>query len=210
MRFLRFSIKLLLFASAVAFPAQALAQTGRGLGMTSLSYIFSVPTGSTSDFLDGSLSYRGLGLEWDLPLANTDFTWGISLRWQYFRNVVEQETVSVGNATATGRSYSSVDTFPVAVHVKYPFASSDSTLVPFIGIGAGSIYGIREFSIGTISSKEIGWQFLLTPEVGLVYRPNLGRDPQVFFNVRYDHGFGTDAISGITDLAFALGIGTSL
>ncbi len=181
------------------------------LSLLSLSYVVSFPTASTANFLDNSVSYRGLGLEWDSPLGLDNLYWGLSLRWLYLRHNEDQGSLTVGNTTATGKIYRSIDSFPLAVHLKYPImAASSSKILPFIGLGIGTIYGRRELDIGALTQDEFGWQFLMAPEVGTLYKFSPNSPLHAFFNVRYDAGFGSDAINAISNLSLALGIGSNL
>ncbi len=195
-----------LLAATAGSPA--FAATGQGLGVTALSYIISVPTAGTADFVDNSVSFRGLGIEWNSPMGS-DLYWGLSLRWLYFRDIVERGTFTVGNATATGRLYRSVDSIPIAFHLKYPFASDTSRFIPFLGFGAGATYATRQLEIGTLSNNEFGWQALVIPEAGAVFRWSSTSSSLGYFNVRYDAGLGSDAVEAISNLSFALGIAST-
>jgi opacity protein-like surface antigen len=181
------------------------------LPLYSLSYIFSFPTASTADFVSNSVSYRGLGVEWDSPIGATRFHLGISFRWIYFRNVDDHGTYVVDNTTATGRLYRSIEAFPLVLHLKYPFLiAPNSRFFPFAGIGVGSTYGRKELDIGALSRNQYGWQFVMTPEAGVLYKLSKNNEMAAILDLRYDAGFGSDAIGGISHFSVALGIGASI
>jgi hypothetical protein len=196
--------------SSAATPNETDSVTEQKLARFSLSYIVSFPTASTADFLSNAVSYRGLGVEWDAPIHSTPLYWGLSLRWLYFRHNEDQESVTSGNTTVTGRIYRSVDSFPIALHLKYPIlAAADSRILPFIGLGIGTIYGRKELDVGAYSQNQYGWQFLMAPEVGAQINLSKHNEVDGFFNVRYDAGFGSDAIGAISNLSLAIGIASS-
>lgn len=197
-------------ASLVAAGASASEDDGlvpkRELS-SSLNYIVSFPTASTSDFVDGNVSFRGLGIEWDWRTGSSDLHLGLSLRWLYFRDVQDQGTFTVDNTTATGRLYRAVDSFPVAFHLKYPFGSLGGKVLPYVGLGVGATYSIRDLELGVISRNDIRWSFLLAPEAGMHFNFSPNSSRSLVFGVRYDAGFGTNAVS---NLSLALGIGFGL
>jgi hypothetical protein len=196
-------------ASAIAAEPGSEA-TEQKLSRFSLSYIVSFPTASTADFLSNAISYRGLGVEWNAPIASTPLYWGLSLRWLYFRHNEDQESITSGNTTVTGRIYRSVDSFPIALHLKYPFLTkSNSRFLPFIGLGIGSTYGRKELDVGAFSQNQYGWQFLMAPEVGTQIKFSKHGEANGFFNVRYDAGFGSDAIGAISNLSLAIGVAST-
>ncbi len=193
-------------AAYAAEPESTYQSTHQELAPFSLSYIISAPTGSTTEFLRGAVSYRGLGFEWDWRAGVKDLTMGVSLRWLYFRHVEDQGSLTSGNSTATGRIYSSLDSIPVAFHLKYPFASLSNTVLPYIGLGAGGLYGMRQLAIGTISQDQFGWQFFMAPEVGAQFKFPGESHVKANVGLRYDAGFGSDAIHSISYLSLAIGI----
>ncbi len=207
----KITIALLISTMTLSWPAQTrAAEPSEGLSLFSLSYVLSIPTASTSDFVDHAVSYRGIGVEWTNSLGVSDLYWGLSFRWLYFQNVEDQGTYTVGNTTATGRLYRSIDSFPIAAHLKYPLSHSSDQFLPFIGLGVGATYGMRELNIGALSNNEYGWQFLLVPEIGTQFTFAKGKGAHGFFNIRYDAGFGNDSIKSITNLSFAIGLGTPI
>ncbi|MFL5813584.1 MAG: hypothetical protein ACJ763_08405 [Bdellovibrionia bacterium] len=197
-------------ANAMAATSSELETTGNKLSHFSLSYIVSFPTASTADFLGNAVSYRGLGIEWNAPTGLDDLYWGFSLRWLYFRHDEDNESITSGNTTVTGRIYRSVDSFPISLNLKYPFkVSSSSRVQPFIGLGVGTTYGRRELNVGAYSQNQYGWQFLMAPEAGTEVKFSRTGETRGFFNVRYDAGFGSDAISAISNLSLAIGIASN-
>src|SRR4051812_21396968 len=83
---------LALSVAATAEPS-ASADVGRGIPHNFLSYVMSVPTGKTADFVGSATSFRGLGVEWDAPFGDSELFWGLSFRWIYFRDVEENGTL---------------------------------------------------------------------------------------------------------------------
>lgn len=189
--------------------AQAQTQTTSSppLRFGALNYVVSIPTAGTGDFLNNEVSFRGLGLEWSTPVLLERLAVGGSLRWIYLRNVEDRVTETQGDVTATGRRYSSLDSFPALLSLRYALGSSDR-LVPYIGGGIGALYGMRELVLGSIQSDDDGWQFLLTPEAGVYYRVGTA-NTGINFNVRYDAGLGNDSLPATSYLSLAIGLGYS-
>ncbi len=182
----------------------ALAQE-EGEGNFTFNYLIGFPTSSTGDFVDHSVSFRGLGFEWfSNPREGAKLSWGFAIRWQYYRNVQDSATFNYQGTDITGRLYRAVDAIPLTLQLRYEVPQTSGKMFPYVGLGAGAIYGLRELAIGAITTKEIGWQFVLTPEIGarFKFQPKGGA---LNLGLRYDGGFGTDSLKATTHLTVALG-----
>ncbi len=192
---------LLVLLSAALLATRAEASQG------AIYWVPSLPTAGTKDHTP-DFTLRGMGAE-AMYRVRPQIDLGISFRIVYFRNEQENQTYTPSSSTAiTGRLFRSTESFPVLFHGRYLFPE-DGGFSPFVGLGIGPAYVQKDLSIGTFVYNAFGWQFMLAPELGFSYAPPASRYG-AYFNLRYDAGFGTDAVSAVSYLSFALGIQSRL
>lgn len=184
--------------STLAEPAQA---AGASKSDTTISYVLSVPTAGTHDFLS-NVSFLGLGIEGGNYLTD-NFNLGVSLRWVRYSQNNGRQTVTTDNGAITGEQQKAINMFPLMAKARYE--TSQEGTVPYIALGVGALYGQRYNNVGSFSSNQYGWQFGLAPEIGLFQDKLLGQTGAAVA-VRYDAGFGTDAMPAYSALSFSIGL----
>lgn len=189
-----------------SFSFTPLADAASMKERTYLDYVISFPTADSNDF-SSNTSFRGIGFE-ALWMSTPNLGLGFSVRWIYFYEKIDSQTSTIGNVTVTGRQLRATDAIPMLLHGKWFFGDSKSeegrNLEPYFGLGVGSIYGRRELEVGILADNHYGWQFALAPEVG-IQLSSWGRGTGVRLGLRYDAGFGSDAIPGISYLSLNIG-----
>jgi hypothetical protein len=172
------------------------------------TYIIAIPTAGTRDFISNA-SFLGFGLDWGHYL-HPQVSLGLSLRWQRFYQEDDRATYEADNATITGKQYKAFNNLPIFPRIKYDFSvGPDSSIVPYIQLGLGPMYGQRYREVGAYTGNNFGWQFGFGPEIGIYWRAIYGKTGALF-SVRYDAGLGTDAIPAFSAFNFSIGFRQSI
>jgi len=169
---------------------------------TSLLYSVGVPTGALKDHT-ASMSWRGVTFEWQ-KFINPDVSVGVNLAYSVFYDDMGYGSYTNKNATLTGHQYRYNNLFPMAVNGQYHFnASSTGPVKPYVGLGIGTIYDLRNTDMGMWTIEEQNWHFMVSPEVGLIYDLNMATG--IKFSVRYDNAFKIDNADAFGNINLNLG-----
>jgi outer membrane protein W len=169
---------------------------------TSLLYSVGVPMGALKDHTP-SMSWRGVTFEWQ-KFINPDVSVGVNLAYSVFYDYMGYGSYSRDAATLTGHQYRYNNLFPMAVNGQYHFnAVSSNPIKPYIGLGIGTIYDLRNTDMGLWTVEEENWHFMVSPEVGLIYDLNMVTG--IKFSVRYDNAFKTSDADAFGNLNLNLG-----
>lgn len=139
-------------------------------GMVSVKYSIGIPAADLGDYT-GETSFRGIGLEYQHVIGSR-IALGISggLNTFYQR---EFTTLTEGTTSITGVQYRYTNNLPILATVSY-FLAAERRFLPYVGLGVGTLYTLRDTRIGTISLDEDAWAFSLRPEIGAVYQVSEG------------------------------------
>lgn len=139
-------------------------------GMFNIKYSIGMPAADLADYT-GETSFRGIGLEYQHVLGSR-LALGISGGINTF---YEQEftTLTEGTSSLTGIQYRYTNNLPLMATVSY-FLATEQRLLPYAGLGIGTLYSLRDTEIGTISLSEDAWAFSLRPELGVIYQVSEG------------------------------------
>jgi hypothetical protein len=195
-----------LLAAVLLMSTLAMAQ-GPSTYTSMLSYLISVPTAGTNDFI-GNVSFRGLGFETAGRPGTKGIGFAFSIRWIYFNESLENVTSTIDNVTVNGNQYRSVDAVPILLHARYELGKESSLTRPFVSVGFGPMYGYHQHLAGPFTFNEYGWQFDIAGEAGVLFPP-FGDNPQgagMILSARYDAGLGTDDLAAISFLSFQVGL----
>jgi outer membrane protein W len=169
---------------------------------TSLLYSVGVPTGALKDHT-GNMSWRGVTFEWQ-KFINPDVSVGVNFAYSVYYQDMGYGSYTNKNATLTGHQYRYNNLFPMAVNGQYHFnAASTNPIKPYIGLGIGTIYDLRNTDMGMWTVEEQNWHFMVSPEVGLIYDLNMATG--IKFSVRYDNAFKISDADAFGNLNLNLG-----
>ncbi len=173
-------------------------------GYVMVSYDVSIPAGNTASYIR-DVSFRGTGLEIG-GFIRPRLSLGIGASWNTFATDKGRVTLATDNNTVvTGKQFRHYSTVPIYGMLRYYLQPNESgKFMPFVGAGAGTIYGNRETSMGILAVAAEGWQFGLFPEAGLAYR--LRSDAGLFVQVRYNYGFKDDDLPATSYVGVNAGI----
>jgi len=182
---LAFGILLSCFVSAQSF--------------TSIQYTVGVPFGDLKDHTN-NLSGRGLTFEFHTEIEPA-ITVGINLGYSVFYERKDYDSYSQGTATLTGVQYRYNNMFPMMVNAHYTFGTA--TIMPYVGLGVGTIFNLRNTQMGLNSIEETNWHFLLSPELGFMV--DVSADIGIKINAIYDNAFKTRDMDAFGNLRLNIG-----
>jgi len=168
---------------------------------TSVLYSVGVPMGALKDHTD-NVSGRGVTMEWQRHI-NPNISVGINLAYSVFYESRPYASYDQGTATLSGTQYRYNNLFPMLANGQYHF-NANGALKPYLGLGVGTVYNLRNTDMGLWTIEENNWHFLVTPEAGLVYELS----PYAAFkiNAKYDNAFKISNADGFANLNFNIGM----
>jgi len=77
------------------------------------------------------------------------------------------------------------------------------TVIPYAGLGIGTLYNLRNTDMGVYSFEEKNWHLLISPEVGAMFDISAGTSIKI--NAKYDMAFKSNDADGFGNLNFNIG-----
>jgi hypothetical protein len=176
------TMKILMALSVLVIVAGGAAQAQYN-NMTSLSYNFMLPTGSTKDFLS-EVGWRGLTFE-ARRFVGRQFSVGLNFGWHVFSEKTT-DPIEITNGTISGTQIREMNTFPLMATAHYYFSKDREEIRPYLGTGVGMTYIDERWNLGVYSLNSYNWHFTLAPEIGAIIP--LG-DVDGIIGVTYMYGF---------------------
>ncbi len=167
-----------------------------------VTYNMALPFGASQEQAD-KMSFRGFGLD-GRSFIDDNITLGGSWSWNVFYERRDKQYLTSESTTVYGNQFRYTNAMPFMFTGHYYFGEDGGTR-PYIGTGLGTIWKEDRIDVGTLSTQNSGWQFGLTPEVG-IYLP-VGTTAFIFVNAKYTQGFQTGKIDATSYLSFGIGIG---
>jgi opacity protein-like surface antigen len=171
--------------------------------VTAITYQVSVPTSDLETYI-GKTSWIGWGIEgrrFANPMSN--FTVGFAFAWHVFDDRLFGTTeFDRGAITGTQRRY--INSVPFLLTGDY-YLNRNNGVKPFIGVGAGAFYVVKDFDIGVWTEELSHWGFGLEGEAGFQFP--LG-EVEGIAALRYYYAFSVEeTLSGEkNDLSYATAV----
>jgi outer membrane protein len=154
--------KILLISAICLFSAGALyAQSN-----TSVYYSVGFATGDLGDYISKP-SFRGIGLDYN-KMIQPNIGVGFSIGWNVFYEDLPYDTYSVENVSLSGKQYRYSNHWPILASGSY-YLKPGETINPFVGLGIGTIYTLRNTNMNLYTVELDAWNFALQPQVGVQF-----------------------------------------
>jgi len=150
---------------------------------TSIQYTVGIPTGGLKDHVN-KVSWRGATFEWQKEVA-PKVSVGLNFAWSTFYERKDYDSYTSGTATLTGVQYRYDNLFPMLVNAQYKIGTGK--VIPYVGLGIGTMYDLRNTDMGTWTVEQKNWHFLMSPEGGFLY--DLSPGTSLKLNAKYDYAF---------------------
>ncbi|MHC1777929.1 MAG: outer membrane beta-barrel protein [Lentimicrobium sp.] len=167
---------------------------------TSLQYSIGIPMGGLKDHTD-QVSFRGFTFEYQREIDD-QISVGVNFAYSVFYERRDYASYTQGNSTLSGVQYRYNNMFPMLINAQYKLTSG--TVVPYVGLGLGTLYNLRNTDMGVYTIEENNWHFLITPELGAMFDVSSGTSIKI--NARYDQAFQTNDADGLGNLSFNIGL----
>ncbi len=182
--------------------AAAISIGARGQGQFLVSYPFGFPVGNLHDYTSNT-SFRGISFEFAKSTSKESST-GLEVGWNVFYQHVDKKVYTEGTASVTGVQDRYTNAVPLIFGTKYYAATSNKSMHPYIGMGAGTTYINRTTNFGLYQIVTDSWQFALRPELGLDFAMSHGGS--VFIAAKYFWNFNTDRMDAQPWFSLNVGI----
>ena len=166
---------------------------------TSIQYSVGVPLGALQDHVE-KVSARGVNFEFHSEI-NAQITLGVNLGYNVYYERKDYASYTINNATLSGVQYRYDNVFPMLVNAHYNF--STGTIIPYVGLGLGTLYNLRNTNMGVYEFEQNNWHFLVSPEAGAMF--DLSPYTRIKLNVKYDQAFKTKSADAMGNLTFNVG-----
>lgn len=183
----------------LAIPGIVSAQRG----YTSFQYVIGFGVGDLGDYISKS-SFRGAAFDYQRTMSDKTSV-GLEFAWNTFYEKKDYDTYIVEPYSLSGIQYRYSNMFPMLVTAEY-YLSSESTITPYVNLGLGTMYTIRDTDMGVWRLQEKAWQFALKPEIGLLYE--LGVSTVAKLEAKYYTGIKTSKLD--TQSFFAISAGLAI
>lgn len=188
-------MKKILFILFSVIGSSAFAQS-----LTALQYSMGFGTGDLGDFVSKP-SFRGFTIDFR-KLVQPNIGVGFELGWNVFYEEKASDVYTTGNLSYSGKQWRYNNQFPLLGAVDYYLKPGES-LNPFVGLGLGTMYSLRNTDMGQYTLEEDAWHFALRPEVGLLFEAN----PNMSLAVTGKYYYGFEAGDLDAQSYFALNVG---
>jgi len=141
--------------------SSAIAQTS----FNTWNYSMGFGSGDLKEYI-GKASFRGVTYDYT-KLVTENVGVGLELGWNTFYEEMEYDTYSTGNWDYSGKQWRYSNHLPMLFTLNY-FKTTANGLIPFAGLGVGTIYVERRTDMGTWAFTKDAWEFALRPEIGVM------------------------------------------
>lgn len=133
---------------------------------TSVYYSVGFATGDLSDYISQP-SFRGIGLDYN-KMIQPNIGVGFSIGWNVFYEDKPYDTYTVDNVSLSGKQYRYSNHWPMLLSGSY-YLKPGEAINPFVGLGVGTIYTLRNTNMNLYTVELDAWNFALQPQVGVQF-----------------------------------------
>ena len=190
--------KIFFFLVAALYMQGAFAQ---GHGIFIISYPIAFPAGDLSDYISNT-SFRGINIEFGKEVKPNVIA-EIETGWNVFYQEVPDQVYKDGTASISGKQFRYTNSVPILAGAKW-ILKSKNNLVPYAGLGLGTMYSDRSTDFGLYRISTDAWQFCLRPELGVTFKSRNG--PSAMLGVKYYASFNSSDLDGQSFLTVNIGV----
>lgn len=170
-------------------------------GIFIISYPVAFPMGDLSDYTNAT-SFRGINMEWGREVK-PNLIAEIETGWNVFYQREPDQVYKQGTASISGVQYRYTNAVPILAGAKWVLKSKNN-LVPYAGLGLGTMYADRSTDFGLYRISTDAWQFCVRPELGITFKSRNG--PSAMLGVKYYSSFNSNDLDGQSFLTINLGV----
>jgi outer membrane protein len=130
------------------------------------SYSMGFGTGDLHEYI-GPVSFRGATYNYT-KIVTGNVGVGVEIGWNTFYEEKDFDTYSQGKFDYSGKQWRYSNHVPLLFTMNY-YLTPDDDMIPFVGLGIGTIYAERRTDMGQWAFTRDAWEFALKPEVGVIF-----------------------------------------
>jgi len=170
-------------------------------GVFILSYPIGFPMGDLKDYISNT-SFRGINLEFGKEVK-PNLIAEIETGWNVFYQEQPQDVYTEGTASISGKQFRYTNSVPIIAGAKWVLKSKNN-LIPYAGLGLGTMYSDRSTDFGLYRISTDAWQFCIRPELGITFKSRNG--PSAMLGVKYYSSFNSSELDGQSFLTINIGV----
>ena len=163
-----------------------------------LTYDVGIPFSSTKEFTD-QVSWRGLSLDFD-RFVGDNLAVGLGFAWSTFVEKEADSDYQLENILLHGTQVRYINDIPLTA--RFSWYQPLSSMELYATLGAGAAWQELRREIGTWAFVGSYWQFVMIPEVGIIYP--LGSS-YLNARVKYVQAFESSEAPGLSYLSIGVG-----
>jgi hypothetical protein len=163
-----------------------------------LTYDVGIPFSSTKEFTD-QVSWRGLSLDFD-RFVGDNLAVGLGFAWSTFVEKEADSDYQLENILLHGTQVRYINDIPLTA--RFSWYQPLSSMELYATLGAGAAWQELRREIGTWAFVGSYWQFVMIPEVGIIYP--LGSS-YLNARVKYVQAFEGSEAPGLSYLSIGVG-----
>jgi outer membrane protein W len=188
------SLKLwILLMIAFVGTQSAFAQVRSPLSINA-DYSIAQPFGSLKDYTNKT-SFRGwrAGIQYHL---NDQLAIGVRTGFQEFYEKLPRAVYSDKSGDISAVQTRTLQTTPILATVQYQLTKPDAPVIPYVGLGLGTVNMVYNKYWGQFSDRYSSWQFMASPELGI--NIPFGKGSPVLFNASVQYSYAPYKVEEIS------------
>lgn len=170
-------------------------------GLFSMQYSMGFATGDLKEHVD-KVSFRGFTMDYR-KFAKENIGVGFDIGWNVFYKEMPYGTYDYNDITYSGKQFRYDNCFPMLLAADY-YMNPGMEFSPFVGLGLGTMYTLRNTDMNMYTLETDAWQFALRPELGIIIEPTPGVGLLVCS--KYYYGFKTSDMEAQSFFTINVGI----
>lgn len=170
-------------------------------GHVSFQYAISFGTGDLGDYVSKT-SFRGAVFEYQRNIGE-NISAGVEFGWNVFFENKDYDTYTYGSESLSGKQFRYSNNLPMLLTASY-ILSPDKSLQPYVNLGIGTMYTLRNTDMGVWTWEQTAWHFALKPEIGVLYE--LSYSVALQATGKYYMGFASGDLETQSYLTLSAGI----
>lgn len=159
-----------------------------------VDYSIAQPFGSLKDYTDKT-SFRGwrAGIQYQL---NDQLAVGLRSGYQQFYQRLPRAVYPTKSGDISAVQSRSLEVTPILATVQYQLTKPDAAVIPYVGLGVGTVNMLYNKYWGEFTDRDNSWQFAASPEVGI--NIPFGKGSPVLFNASVQYTYSPYKLQEIT------------
>lgn len=179
------SIKLWILLMIASLGVQSAFSQVRSPLSINVDYSIAQPFGSLKNYTDKT-SFRGwrAGLQYQL---NDQLAIGLRSGFQEFYQRVPRAVYSDKGTDISAVQTRTLQVTPILATVQYQLTKPDAAIIPYVGLGVGTVNMLYNKYYGQFTDRDNSWQFAASPEIGI--NIPFGKGSPLLFNASVQYSY---------------------